>query len=268
MRLRGARCSRRRSTTTGRSRLTRRWRCSPTSGTTVRCSPAARASCRSSTCAWLRPYIWLTSTGSRTWRMCGPNQAACVAHAAIRNRGTSVGSLVHADPAAELPGVLALLGGTVSLASAAERREVGAGEFFLGPLQSATRADELAVEAWFPAPPPRSGTAWLEVSRRHGDYALCGVGALVTLDEDRRIAAARAVCVAVGPAPVTVELTDALAGAPADAAAWSQAAALASAAVEPGDDIHATAAYRRHLAGVLVARAGRAAAAAAREAFG
>src|SRR6266508_4657342 len=180
---------------------------------------------------------------------------ACVAHAAIRNRGTSVGSLVHADPAAELPCVLALLGGTVSLASAAGRREVGAGEFFLGPLQSATRADELAVEAWFPAPPPRSGTAWLEVSRRHGDYALCGVGALVTLDEDRRIAAARAVCVAVGPAPV-------------DAAAWSQAAALASAAVEPGDDIHATAAYRRHLAGVLVARAGRAAAAAAREAFG
>src|SRR6266511_1296777 len=161
---------------------------------------------------------------------------ACVAHAAIRNRGTSVGSLVHADPAAELPGVLALLGGTVSLASAAGRREVGAGEFFLGPLQSATRADELAVEAWFPAPPPRSGTAWLEVSRRHGDYALCGA--------------------------------DALAGAPADAAAWSQAAALASAAVEPGDDIHATAAYRRHLAGVLVARAGRAAAAAAREAFG
>jgi aerobic carbon-monoxide dehydrogenase medium subunit len=188
---------------------------------------------------------------------------ACVAHAAIRNRGTSVGSLVHADPAAELPGVLALLGGTVTLARAAGRREVGAADFFLGPLESAIRPDELAVEAWFPAPPPRSGTAWLEVSRRHGDYALCGVGVLLTLDEDRRIAVARAVCVAVGPAPVTVDLTYAVAGAAADAADWSQAAALASAAVAPDDDIHATAAYRRHLAGVLVARAGRSAAAAA-----
>ncbi len=185
---------------------------------------------------------------------------ACVAHGAIRNRGTTVGSLVHADPAAELPGVLALLGGTVMLASTAGRREVAAADFFVGPLESATRPDELAVEAWFPAPPPRSGTAWLEVSRRHGDYALCGVGALVTLDPDRRVAAASVVCVAVGPAPITVDLTDAVAGAPVDAADWSQAAALASAAVAPDDDIHATAAYRRHLAGVLTARALRTAA--------
>jgi carbon-monoxide dehydrogenase medium subunit len=180
---------------------------------------------------------------------------ACVAHPAIRNRGTSVGSLVHADPAAELPGVLALLGGSVVLASAAARREVPAGAFFLGPLESAIRPDELAVEAWFPAPPPRSGTAWLEVSRRHGDYALCGVGALVTLDEGGRIAAARAVCVAVGPTPVVVDVTGAVAGQSPEGADWSDAAAEVRAAVAPEDDIHATAAYRRHLAGVLVERA-------------
>lgn len=184
-----------------------------------------------------------------------------VAHPAIRNRGTTVGSLAHADPAAELPGVLALLGGTVTLAAASGGRRVAAADFFVGPLESAVRPDELAVEAWFPAPAPFSGTAWLEVSRRHGDYALCGVGVLVTLDAQRRIAAAKAVCIAVGPTPVTVELTEAVAGQPADAADWSDAVALATAAVEPDDDIHATAAYRRHLVGVLVGRALPAAAA-------
>jgi carbon-monoxide dehydrogenase medium subunit len=184
----------------------------------------------------------------------------CVAHPVIRNRGTTVGSLAHADPAAELPGVLALLEGTVLLAAASGRRTVPAAEFFVGPLESAVRPDELAVEAWFPAPPPGSGTAWLEVSRRHGDYALCGVGALVTLDADRRVAAAKAVCIAVGPTPVTVDLTGAVGGQPPDAADWSQAAGQASAAVEPEDDIHATAAYRRHLVGVLVGRALRVAA--------
>src|SRR6266545_3774326 len=115
------------------------------------------------------------------------------AHAAIRNRGTTVGSLAHADPAAELPAVLTLLGGRVSVARAGEPpRTVPAAEFFVGPLESALRPGELAVEAAFPIPPPHTGTAWLEVSRRRGDYAVCGVGALVTLDDAGRVAAARA----------------------------------------------------------------------------
>jgi aerobic carbon-monoxide dehydrogenase medium subunit len=183
-----------------------------------------------------------------------------LAHPTIRNRGTVVGSLVHADPAGELPAVLALLGGTMELARAGARRTVPAAEFFLGPLESALRPGELATEAVFPRPPAGSGSAWLEVARRHGDYALCGVGVLVTLDGDRRVAAARAACVSVGPTPVLVDLADAVGGRPHDAADWAAAGALAAAAVDPEDDIHATAAYRRHLAGVLTARAGRAAA--------
>jgi len=183
-----------------------------------------------------------------------------VAHPAIRNRGTTVGSLVHADPAAEMPAVLTLLDGYVSLASASGTRSLPAAQFFVGPLESAVRPGELAVEATFPAPPPRTGTAWVEVSRRRGDYAVCGAGVLVTLDEDGRVAGARAAYVSVGPVPVAVDLTDAVLGQPWDSADWDSAGSLARSAVEPDDDIHATAAYRRHLVGVLTARAGRAAA--------
>jgi carbon-monoxide dehydrogenase medium subunit len=187
-----------------------------------------------------------------------------IAHDTVRNRGTVVGSLVHADPAAELPAVLVLLGGTMELASAGgEGRRVAAAEFFLGPLESAVRPGELAVAAEFPRPPAAAGSAWVEVARRHGDYAVCGVGALVQLDRGLRVERARAACISVGPVPVTVDLTDALAGRPHDAADWAAAGRLAAAAVDPDDDIHATAAYRRHLAGVLTARATRAAAAAA-----
>src|SRR5437763_3945276 len=182
-----------------------------------------------------------------------------VAHPAIRNRGTTVGSLVHADPAAELPAVLSLLSGSVTLASASGRRTVPAGEFFVGPLESALRPGELAVEALFPVPPKGSGTAWLEVSRRRGDFAVRGVGVLVTLSADRRVAAARAAYVSVGPTPLTVDLAEAVAGLPADTADWAAAGALAAARVRPEDDIHATAAYRRHLVAVLTARAGKAA---------
>ena len=102
-----------------------------------------------------------------------------------------VGSLVHADPAAELPAVLVLLGGTMELASAGNGgpRRVAAADFFLGPLESALRPGELATAAVFPRPPAGTGSAWLELARRHGDYALCGVGVLVTLDEGLRVAA-------------------------------------------------------------------------------
>jgi carbon-monoxide dehydrogenase medium subunit len=187
---------------------------------------------------------------------------ADIAHTAIRNRGTVVGSLVHADPAAELPAVLVLLGGTMELAGAGGgSRRVAAADFFLGPLESAVRPGELATAAVFPAPPAGSGSAWVEVARRHGDYAVCGVGVLVALDQGLRVVSARAALISVGPVPVPVDLTDALAGQPHDAADWAAAGRVAAAAVDPEDDIHASAAYRRHLAGVLTARAARAAAA-------
>ncbi|MEV5407661.1 FAD binding domain-containing protein [Thermopolyspora sp. NPDC052614] len=184
-----------------------------------------------------------------------------VAHPVIRNRGTVVGSLVHADPAAELPAVLALLGGTVRLARhGGPDRDVPAAEFFVGPLESALRPGELAVSAFFPALPPGSGTAFCETARRHGDYALAGVAALVTLDDDLRITTAKAACVGVGPVPVVVDVSAECARRPAASADWPAVARAVRDRVEPEDDIHATAHYRRHLTGVLAERALRLAA--------
>ncbi|MFA1547569.1 xanthine dehydrogenase family protein subunit M [Actinomadura chokoriensis] len=179
-----------------------------------------------------------------------------VAHPVIRNRGTVVGSLAHADPAAEMPAVLAVLGGTVEAASARGRRTIASAEFFAGPLESALRPGELAVSAFFPAAPPRTGTAFAETARRHGDYALAGVAAVVTLDGDLRVRAARAGYLGVAATPLVLDLT-AAAGPDGD---WRAAAAHVRGRIDPEPDIHAGAGYRRHLTGVLTERALRAAA--------
>jgi aerobic carbon-monoxide dehydrogenase medium subunit len=173
-----------------------------------------------------------------------------VAHPVIRNRGTTVGSIVHADPAGELTAVLALLGGSVRLVSTSGERSVSAPEFFLGPLESDVRPDELAVEATFPVLPASAGCAFTEVSRRHGDYAVCGVGAVVELDGDGQLTSARTAYLSVAGTPLVLDLTDACAG--DDFAAASE---FAMDQLRPTGDIHATAAYRRHLAGVLTERA-------------
>jgi carbon-monoxide dehydrogenase medium subunit len=183
-----------------------------------------------------------------------------VAHPVIRNRGTVVGSLVHADPAAELPAVLRLLGGSVTLArDGAATRTVPAGEFFLGPLESAIEPDELATSAYFPVQPRRTGMDISELSRRHGDFALAGVATLVTVDDERRVDTARAACFGVGATPVLVDLSPAVSGlvpgsAPLNGRDWAAASDLVRSTIDPDEDIHATAAYRRHLTGVLTAR--------------
>ncbi|MGW3364293.1 FAD binding domain-containing protein [Streptosporangium canum] len=178
-----------------------------------------------------------------------------VAHPVIRNRGTVVGSLVHADPAAELPAVLALIGGSVRLARLGAVRDVPAAGFFTGLLESAAEPGELAVSAFFPLLPPRSGTAFREVARRHGDYALAGAAALVGLDDDLRITAARVACVSVGPAPVLVDVTEVCGHRPPASADWASAARAVQERTAPEADIHATADYRRHLIGVLAQQA-------------
>jgi carbon-monoxide dehydrogenase medium subunit len=169
-----------------------------------------------------------------------------VAHPTIRNRGTTVGSLVHADPAAEMPAVLMLLDGSVTLRSAAGARDVAAADFFTGPMESAVRAGELAVSATFRRPPGGSGSSFVEVARRQGDYAVCGVGALVSADR------VRVALVSVGDGPVLVDLSAAYDGSVLDPAG---ARDLVDARIDPEGDIHASADYRRHLAHVLVARA-------------
>ena len=188
-----------------------------------------------------------------------------VAHPVIRNRGTSLGSIVHADPAAELPAVLALLGGHVELQSTDGDRTVEGDRYVVGPLESDTRPGELAVAAVIPVTPPRTGTEFTELARRHGDYALAGVAVLVGLDDDQRVAQARASFIAVGGTPVAVDLTAALRGQAHDALRCDDALAQARDAIDPLDDIHATAHYRRHIAGILL---GRALATAARRAAG
>jgi carbon-monoxide dehydrogenase medium subunit len=177
-----------------------------------------------------------------------------VAHPTIRNRGTTVGSLVHADPSAEMPAVLALLGGSVEVASSTGRREVDAGEFFVGPMESAVRPGELAVAATFNRPPASSGSTFLELARRHGDYAMCGLAALVAADDDGAVTSARVALISVGDGPVLVDVTSAVTG---SGRGFSAGAVrdLVDAAIEPEGDIHASAEYRRHLAHVLTARA-------------
>ncbi|TDQ53820.1 FAD binding domain-containing protein [Actinorugispora endophytica] len=183
-----------------------------------------------------------------------------VAHPVIRNRGTTVGSLAHADPSAEMTAALALLGGSVTAASTAGRRTISAADFFVGPLESSLRTGELLVDAHFPRPPAGSGTAFTELARRHGDYAMCGVAALVTLDDDLRVTAARAAYLSVAPVPLVLDLTEAVAGRTPDTADFDAAGRLVRGRLDPEGDIHATAEYRAHLAEVLTARALREAA--------
>lgn len=184
---------------------------------------------------------------------------ALVAHPVIRNRGTVCGSIVHADPAAELPAVLALLGGVVHVVAAGaggavRRRDVPAAEFFLAPLTCALGPGELAEAVTFPRVPAGTGSAFVEVARRHGDYALCGVAATVSIAAGR-VEAARVALVSVGPVPQVVDIGATLAGSAPSVAAWQEAARAVEATVEPESDLHASASYRRHLAGVLTRRA-------------
>ncbi|HSE70588.1 MAG TPA: xanthine dehydrogenase family protein subunit M [Nocardioidaceae bacterium] len=177
-----------------------------------------------------------------------------VAHPTIRNRGTTVGSLVHADPSAEMPAVLCLLGGSVELRSATGSRTVEAADFFVGPMESALRTGELAVTATFRRAPERSGSTFVELARRHGDYAMCGVAALVTVDPDGAMTGARLALISVGAVPIVVDVAPALNGT-GTGFDDSGLRDLVDAAIDPEPDIHATAEYRRHLAHVLTGRA-------------
>lgn len=177
-----------------------------------------------------------------------------VAHPTIRNQGTTVGSIAHADAAAEMPMVLTLLDGRVTARSAAGARDVPAAEMFVGPMESSLRAGEIATEAFFPALPTGSGTAIDEVSRRHGDYALCGVAAVVSVGDSGAVESVRAGYLSVSETPTVVDLGEAFTDGSTSTANLLAAAEIAMNAVDPESDIHGTADYRRHLAGALTRR--------------
>ncbi|MGY1770068.1 FAD binding domain-containing protein [Blastococcus sp. SYSU D00813] len=179
---------------------------------------------------------------------------ANVAHPAIRNRGTTVGSIAHADPSGEMTSVLALTGGSVTVATPSGRSTVGWQDLFVGPLETSVHGPAVVVDAFFPALPARSGTAFAEIARRKGDYAVCGAGVVVTLDADRRVERVTASYISVGLVPEVHDLTEAVHGQPAGSADWSAAGELARTLVEPDGDLHASAAYRRLLVGVLTER--------------
>ncbi len=180
---------------------------------------------------------------------------AHVAHIPIRNRGTVVGSLCHADGAAEVPLVLILLGGSVVVEGPSGRREIEADKFFRFHLSTARRRDEIAVEARFPVLPAGSGWAFDELTRRHGDYAIAGVGAVVRLDAGGHANDIRLAACGVASRPIRLlEAEKLLSGTALGEAELKAAGKAAADLVSAPDDMHATNAYRRRVVAALVRR--------------
>lgn len=178
-----------------------------------------------------------------------------VAHPQIRTRGTLGGNLSHADPASEMPAVMLALEARLVLRRAAGERVVAARDFFLGPLATVLGEDEMLAEIRVPPLPPGTGTAFLEVARRRGDYAMMGVAAVLRRGPDGRCVAARLALCSAGPTPVlAVRAADSLIGSGLAEADFAAAADLAVREIAPMGSVQASPAYQRHLAGVLVRR--------------
>ncbi|MEM9747059.1 MAG: xanthine dehydrogenase family protein subunit M [Actinomycetota bacterium] len=179
-----------------------------------------------------------------------------VGHRAIRSQGTVVGSIAHADPAAEMPAVGLATGATMTATSADGERVITAADFFDGYLTTTLRADEILTSVTFPAWSDRSLGAVVEVARRHGDYALVGVAARLEIGDDDVVADAALAFFGAASTPIRVpEVDAALVGRPVDDAGIEAASAAAREHLDPPGDIHGTTAYRKHLGGVLVRRA-------------
>jgi aerobic carbon-monoxide dehydrogenase medium subunit len=178
-----------------------------------------------------------------------------VGHPAIRNRGTVGGSIAHADPAAELPTVALCLDAEMVAQGPAGERRIAAADFFDGFLSTALTEEEILTAVRFPIDGPGTGAAFAEIARRHGDFAMAGVAVHVRLSGDT-IAEARIAVSGVGLTPVRAADAEAgLRGATPGDEAFAAAAAATSAVLNPATDLHASGAYRKHIAGVLVRRA-------------
>ena len=179
-----------------------------------------------------------------------------VAHAQIRNRGTLGGNLANADPASEMPAVMLALGARMRLRSLRGERVVAAEEFFVGVYSTALAADEMLVAIELPGRPARTGTAFLEIARRKGDFALAGVAAVVTLDAAGVCTGASWAYCNAGPRPIHCgAAARAIVGTRVTDADIAAAVALSQTAIEPTGNVHASAAFQRHLAAVLTRRA-------------
>jgi CO/xanthine dehydrogenase FAD-binding subunit len=180
-----------------------------------------------------------------------------IAYPQIRSRGTLGGSIAHADPSAELVAASVALSGRFRLRSRRGERWVPAEEFFIGLFTTVLEPDELLIEVALPPMPPRSGWSFLEVARRHHDFALVGVAAVVALDKKGLCERSRLVYFSVGDGPVEAhQATGLLNGqVPTEELIREAAETAGDADVDPNSDINASAEYRRHLVKVLGRRA-------------
>jgi carbon-monoxide dehydrogenase medium subunit len=178
-----------------------------------------------------------------------------IGHAAIRSRGTVAGSIAHADPASELPALLLCLEGTVVARGTGGARVIPASELYVAPLSTTLHADELVIEVRFTVPRPGAGWGFAEVARRHGDFALVGAVALLWQERDGRVAGARLAFFGAGGTPTrAVAAESMLIGREPTPPRLHEAARAAAARLSPDGDLHASAEYRRRVAGVLAER--------------
>ncbi len=180
-----------------------------------------------------------------------------IGHPQIRNRGTVGGSMAQADPAAEYPAAAVALGAEVRAVGPSGERTIPASEFFHGYLTTALAPGEVLTEVRVPVMPPARGWSFLEVCRRHGDFAMAGTAVTVDLDAGGRCASTRVVLFGIGPAPTRATGAEQLVdgSAPGDEIFEAAGRAAADSVDEPLSDVHASADYRRQLAAVLTRRA-------------
>lgn len=179
-----------------------------------------------------------------------------IAHPQIRNRGTIGGNLAHADPASEMPAIVLTLGGRLRAQSAKGERWIEAADFFVGALTTALEPDEMLMEIELPVAPSASGSCFLELSRRRGDFAIIGVACSVSLDAGGTCREARIGLCNAGDGPVlAAQASASLTGRPIGKSEIEQAAALVQGAIDPGGSIHGSKEFQRHIAGVLTVRA-------------
>ncbi len=179
-----------------------------------------------------------------------------IAHPQIRNRGSIGGNLSHADPASELPAIAVALEARLRIQSASSERWVAPPDFFLGSLTTDLGTDEMLVEIELPLPRPRTGSCFMEIARRRGDFAIVGVAAMVTLGEKSQCSQIRLTFCGVGETPVDASSTAGLlVGHEVTEPAIAEVAHAIQRLIEPAGSVHATADYQRHIAGVLTERA-------------
>lgn len=180
-----------------------------------------------------------------------------IAHPQIRNRGTIGGSIVNADPAAELPVLMLALSARLKAKSVSGERWVDAQDFFMGMFTTALEPDEILVEIELPASPSRTGWSFMEVAPRAGDYALMGVATLITLDENGKCERAKLVYLNAGEGPVEAKEAEKLLIGESlnDSLIESTASKASETEINPFGNIHASSEFQRHLANVLTKKA-------------